>query len=76
MPRQLDTATDICNIEGSTTIALGACLEIAQSCERPSDASSNSDSDSDIESDTENAKKDSCKLGCTFSSNRLEDTVR
>ena len=46
---QLDAVTDISNTEESTTIALDVYLGIAQSCERPNDASSNSDSGSDIE---------------------------
>ena len=65
----------ICNTEESTTIALGACLGIAQSCERPNDASSNSDSDSDIESDIENVKNYSHLLGCTSNGERREDTT-
>ena len=75
LPSQLDTVTDICNTEESTTIALDACLGIAQSHERPNDASSNRDSDSDIESDIENVKNYSHLLACTSNGERREDTA-
>ena len=61
----MDTVTEIGNTEESRTIALDACLEIAQSCVSPSDASSGCNSDSDIESDIGDVGNDSHLLGCT-----------
>ena len=68
---QLDTVTEICNTEESSTIPLDARLEIAQPCVSPSDASSGCNSDSDIESDIEDAANDSHLLRCTSN----EDTA-